>query len=148
SRLALSGWIRGRTTPVARKTRVYVESPHFMKKRSEVEAALQGSLACYRLRIQQRAYNGLDTEQDVAKESELVADYEAHMAAPDGTSFLHRVPGPQERIIVLNGDTDGKITYFGSFAAYERSKSLKKSSTNSSAGDVAAPNTQPLSGGT
>jgi hypothetical protein len=87
-----------------------------------MESFFQGSLACYRLQAQQQAYVGMDTSRAVAKEHELIADYEAHLTAPEGACFSHRVPGPKGVIIVLN-EPDEKILYFGSLEAYNRSRS-------------------------
>jgi Rps23 Pro-64 3,4-dihydroxylase Tpa1-like proline 4-hydroxylase len=122
SRLALSGWIRGRTSREARDTCVFIASPRFAQARAAMETFFQGSLACYRLQAQQQAYAGIDTSRAVAREQELMADYEAHLAAPDGTCFSHRVPGPKGVIIVLN-EQDEKTLYFGSLEAYRRSPS-------------------------
>jgi hypothetical protein len=112
-RMALSGWVRGRTEEgtVPRGIRVYTQSSSARKSQEETELRLRGSLAVYRLLAKQKEYCGRGTGSLVDRISELERDYQAHLEAPPGTSFLRRAAGPQGCIIVLNeaGDT----AYFG-----------------------------------
>lgn len=116
-RLALSGWIRGSRTTPEKRTSVYMKSADYIKARADVEATLQGSLALYQLMVQQREYCGVDTSDTMSQIAQLREDYKDHLASPDGTRFLRRIPGPEWCIFVL--DKDGKIVYFGPSAEYK-----------------------------
>jgi hypothetical protein len=117
-RLALSGWIRGATVSrrADRGMSAYLKSANYMERRAEIAASLQGALALRHLMVQQRTYSGLDVTKATSKIREITQDYDAHLAAPDGTSFLKRIPGPKGCITVL--DEDGKVVHFGPPATY------------------------------
>jgi hypothetical protein len=115
-RLALSGWIRGTRPRQEKGVRVYLKSPDYLKGRAEAESRLQGALALYRLLLQQREYCGMDTAAAKEALEECEQDYEAHRAAPPGTSFLQRSVGRAGSILVL--DERRRVSYLGAAANY------------------------------
>lgn len=110
-RLALSGWIRGPYVEVEKEMRVYLKSADHEGLKEALEQSLLGSLALYGLMNQQRSYCDLDTTKTGQVLQEYQRDYDAHLSAPEGTSFSHRAPGPAGCITVLNEDR--KICFFG-----------------------------------
>jgi hypothetical protein len=118
-RLTLSGWIRGAYEKPQKKMRVYLKSPDYMNRKAKMEASLKGSLALYELMLQQKRYCGADTGSTMEKLAECRQNYEAHLSAPSGTSFIHHAPGPAGCITVLNEEQ--KICYFGSMDNFQES---------------------------
>jgi hypothetical protein len=110
-RLALSGWIRGPYVEVEKKMSVYLKSADHQQLRAGLETSLLGSIALYQLMNQQRSYCDLDTTKTEQVLQEYQRDYDAHLRAPDGTSFSHRAAGPAGCISVLNEDRT--ICFFG-----------------------------------
>ena len=116
-RLALSGWFTGRQPQaIGRMTRVYLQSSSALATKQELENSLQGSLALYRLLEKQKAFCGRNGARTAEHISDLEQDYQAHQESPEGTSFLRRVAGPSEAIIVVNDAGDS--IYFGKLEGY------------------------------
>jgi Rps23 Pro-64 3,4-dihydroxylase Tpa1-like proline 4-hydroxylase len=125
-RLGLSGWVRGAREKKSKGMLVYMSSPDYLKQREKMEAYLQGYLAIHRLMVQQKKYCGVDATDADEKLRECLEDYEAHVSAPHGTSFLRRAPGPRGCITVL--DAEQKIGYVGLRAKYEATIGASSSS--------------------
>jgi hypothetical protein len=116
-RLALSGWIQGAAhQKIERGTRMYLESSSAQKRKEEMEAYLQGSLALHRLLAKQKGYCGREVTAASNRISEFEQDYLAHREAPAGTSFIRRVPGRTGCIIVVT--ETGETVHFGTPEGY------------------------------
>jgi len=81
-----------------------------------MDATLRGGLALYELLLAQQQHCHADTSRTVEALAELREDYAAHQAAPDGTAFVERVPGPPGCIMVMNADHG--VIYFGAAEEY------------------------------
>jgi len=118
-RLALSGWILGRSADkTERNTHVYLQSSSSVQMGEEIEASLQGALALRRLQAKQMKYCGIETASIEERICELEKDYQAHREAPPGTSFLRRVAGPEGCVIVVN--ESGETIHFGTVAGFHK----------------------------
>lgn len=95
---------------------VYLKSPNHANLRQELETRLQGALALYRLKLQQQQYCGDDAAAAAEAFEDCDRDYRAHLAAPAGTSFVHRTPGPKGCISVV--DDRRQLCYVGPLAGY------------------------------
>ena len=113
-RLGLSGWIRGAGEKKTKDMLVYMSSSDYLKQREKMEASLQGYLAIYRLMVQQKKYSDIDATDPEEKLRECLEDYEAHVNAPHGTSFVRRAPGPRGCITVLDAQQKDLLCRFTS----------------------------------
>ena len=97
---------------VEKKMSVYLKSGDHQQPRAGLgRTSLLGSIALYQLMNQQRSYCDLDTTKTEQVLQEYQRDYDAHLRAPDGTSFSHRAAGPAGCVSVLNEDRT--ICFFG-----------------------------------
>lgn len=135
-RLALSGWIRGAAQKQAKNMSVYLKSSDYARLRTEVETRLQGAQALYGLMLQQRQHCGVDLGKTVETLNDCRRDYDAHLDAPDGTSFVHCVAGPQGCITVL--DEARRVSYFGPRAKYQHVSGEHAPAQNGAGSELAA----------
>lgn len=124
-RLALSGWIRGAAPARQGKhTSVFLKSANHRALRAEMESRLRGTLAIYRLLLQQRHYCGGDTAASITAIDEATADYLAHVNAPPETSFVRRTVGERGSITVL--DEQDRVVFSGPAESYADKSTLPR----------------------